>query len=219
MPSELTKSDPVKDDIDAQSGRFEFFKLTSTLGTAGLGGMAALFTDSTKIPSDLGSIILAGSCGVLFILTVFSCVSGEYSYANLLSARARETKIASSDDQRPIRIKAFEKSILNYSKLAYVTLLCTGLALLSFAGLRMFYHSSVSPEAALDVARQLISKEVDRENEWIQLEHLGVEGGDFLIKFGISPGLRKYIVRIGRKTGQVEEIGEENTKSKTQEIK
>jgi hypothetical protein len=100
MPSEVTKSDPVEDDINAQSGRFEFFKLTSTLGTAGLAGMAALFTDSAKIPSDLGSIILAGACGVLFIGTVFSCVSGESMRACRIATDSREAQPRYSSQKR-----------------------------------------------------------------------------------------------------------------------
>ena len=82
-----------------------------------------------------------------------------------------------------------------------------------FTGLRVFYHNTVSPDAALDVARQLVRKEVGREDQSIQLEQLGLQDGDFVIKFAISPGPRTYVVRV-RKTGQVQEIVEEHTKPK-----
>ena len=216
MPNEVMKSDPVKDDINAQSGRFEFFKLTLTLGTASLAGMAALFADPSKIPSEFASRVLAGVCAVLFIVTVYACISGLSTYANLLVERARESRPAAPDAVSRPRLEArdYEKSMVNHARGAFISLFLTGAALLVFTGLRVFYHGTVSPDAALGVAWQLVKNEMGREDQSIQLEYLGLEDGNFVIRFGTSSGQRTYVVRVN-KTGQIQEIVEKNAKLKT----
>lgn len=82
-------SPPIKDTIDANSGRFEFLKQTLTLGLAGIGGVAALFTDPSRVPSDTFSkwvLVLAGA-GLVFVVAF--AVMGLSAYANLLTVSAK----------------------------------------------------------------------------------------------------------------------------------
>lgn len=79
-------SPPIKDTIDANSGRFEFLKQTLTLG---LGGVAALFTDPSRVPSDTFSkwvLVLVGA-GLVFVVAF--AVMGLSAYANLLTVSAK----------------------------------------------------------------------------------------------------------------------------------
>src|ERR1700722_10057266 len=80
---------PLKDTIDANSGRFEFLKQTLTLGLAGIGGVAALFTDPSRVPGDTFSkwgLVLAGGGPVL---VVAFAVMGLSAYANLQTVSAK----------------------------------------------------------------------------------------------------------------------------------
>lgn len=65
-----TPPDALKAEIDAQSGRFEFLKQSLTLGLAGIAGTAALFTDTSKLPATLWSVITIGFFGVALVLVV-----------------------------------------------------------------------------------------------------------------------------------------------------
>jgi hypothetical protein len=59
---------PIKDTIDANSGRFEFLKQTLTLGLAGIGGVAALFTDPSRVPGDTFSNWVLAGAGLVFVV-------------------------------------------------------------------------------------------------------------------------------------------------------
>jgi hypothetical protein len=77
---------PVKEAVEAQSGRFEFFKQMLTLGLAGIAGAAAILIDSTKIPNDLLSMIAISTFGVALLVTSSASAMGLSTYANFLRA-------------------------------------------------------------------------------------------------------------------------------------
>src|SRR5690349_4812000 len=83
---------PVKDAIDTHSGRFEFFKQTLTLGSAGLAGIAALFTDPARVPADTLSKCIIAVAGLSLILIVAFAAMGLSSYANFLTAVDSEAR-------------------------------------------------------------------------------------------------------------------------------
>src|SRR5579863_1601358 len=74
MPS--PSDEPIRDAIDAESGRFEYFKHALILGAAGIAGLAAILTDETKVPETPLRKWLLGACGVIFLLLIVTAVFG-----------------------------------------------------------------------------------------------------------------------------------------------
>jgi hypothetical protein len=161
-------ADPLKYTIDAQSGRFEFFKHTLTFSAAGLAGMAALFTDPAKIPIDVFSKATLIWCGFFFAATLLACLLGISTYSNLLLATPYKSQVAEAEVAEPegdsrrreslrseeltFDIFKFAARIVHYARITLVTLLLSGLGLLLFASKAIFREPGQGEEAVLEAA-------------------------------------------------------------------
>jgi hypothetical protein len=141
-----TPSENVKNEIDAQSGRFEFFKQAVTLGLAGLAGTAAFFTDTSKIPSDpltAGAIVVMA---LMLLWTVGASLMGLSTYANLLKAHANsETTVAN-----------LRTSMISHAKQVFVAIGLTATAFAAYAGLQFANRkdSAVTAADAVGIAKK-----------------------------------------------------------------
>ena len=144
----------VKDEIDAQSGRFEFLKQSLTLGLAGLAGTAAIFTDSTKIPSDPATIITACVIGAALLTVVGFALMGLSVYANLLKADAASTAIATDTN-----VAAFRKSIVRHAQWVFGAIAATAIAFVVYAGLQVAHRDDhrITSIEAINISRKAMA--------------------------------------------------------------
>jgi len=132
MPS--PSAEPVKEAIDAQSGRFEFFKQALTLGSAGIAGLAAILTDETKIPQTILRKLLVAGCGVLLLATIVAAVWGISVYANLLTRLQDEGGRPPTAGAKRTSATA-RASVVTHARATFVTL--------SLAALMLFVYAAV----------------------------------------------------------------------------
>ncbi len=137
-----TASSPVKDAIDAHSGRFEFFKQTLTLGSAGVAGIAALFTDTARIPTERALKYAVAVAGVALIFVVLFALMGLSSYANLLTALGRENNLISGKSHR--LSSEYSVGVIVDARRVMIVLFVAGICLTVFAASRLFSRGSPS---------------------------------------------------------------------------
>jgi hypothetical protein len=125
-------ADPIREAIDAQSGRFEYFKYALILGSAGIAGLAAILTDETKIPDTLLRKSLVGASGVIFFLLIVTAVFGFSVYANLLTRIEDEKGQAPPAGARGTSATA-KRSMITYTRVILGVLLVGGATLLTYA--------------------------------------------------------------------------------------
>jgi hypothetical protein len=135
--SDVDTYDPVQKTIDVQSGRFEFFKQLLTLSAGGLAGMAALFTDPAKVPSDLFSRLCVGLAGLGLGACVLTCLSGISVYSNLLVLTDRGAE----------RVPRVAHSMVNHARLAVGAIVLAALSLFAFA-VWMLLRGPLPPDRA-----------------------------------------------------------------------
>lgn len=152
----------VKDVIDAQSGRFEFLKQTLTLGAAGLAGIAALFTDPTRIPTDLYSRIAVAIAGLSLISIVAFATMGLSAYANALTTLAREKGLMAPSQRKKSDIQSstfYIDGIVDHAQWVTVTLFLAWFSILAFAGLKFFYSQEVVRPSTLGGSGTIVKVE------------------------------------------------------------
>lgn len=139
-------SPPIKDTIDANPGRFEFLKQTLTLGLAGIGGVAALFTDPSRVPSDTFSkwvLVLAGA-GLVFVVAF--AVMGLSPYANLLTVSAKISRNTKD-------VEKYSKGVRDHARVVIIALSVALAGTITFAVNRLFAPPT-TPEGAVTDRRR-----------------------------------------------------------------
>ena len=160
---------PVKEAIEVQSGRFEFFKQALTLSLAGIAGLAALFADVDKIPSDYWTRLVISLTGIILLATAAASIFGISSYANLLRQIEKETADPDKSKDR-YNSTYYKEDIVRHALASFWGLMLTGMALLVFAGLRMLPHPVFGPEAALSLGHRIIVGQLGSGHS-IDLDH------------------------------------------------
>jgi hypothetical protein len=194
-----TAASPIKDAIDSHSGRFEFLKQTLTLASAGLAGIAALFTDPTRIPADSlskGAILIAG---ITLAVAIYFSVMGLSVYANLLTTTARE---AAGENPEP-SASFYAKGLRNHARGVIVGLFLAFIAIGFFAGYRLFSTAAGTPETAIETASALISKETKQPPDLLYLTRLEADTDTFTVSYSVPALNSDATVRISKKDGSV----------------
>src|SRR5271170_837708 len=134
MPATTPTLSPlaVKDAIDAHSGRFEFFKQTLTLGSVGLAGIAALFTDPARIPTDVVSISTLAIAGLALIFIVAYAAMGLSTYANLLVGLARANNLIPTSRQSRRSPAYYSDGITRHAQIIVIALFAAWISLTLF---------------------------------------------------------------------------------------
>ncbi|GAA0308914.1 hypothetical protein GCM10009087_18680 [Sphingomonas oligophenolica] len=184
----------VKDEIDAQSGRFEFLKQALTLGLAGLAGTAAFFTDTSKIPVDTWSIWTIIVMGIALLTTVAMSLMGISVYANLL--KAISTGDAPDD---------FRGSLISHARSVFLAISATALAFVIYAGAQLANHkapASMTSAEAIGVARRAIVAGGCETT----FETLTYRSNSISAAFDSHSCHRHYVVALDRKGGEIASI-------------
>jgi hypothetical protein len=190
---------PIKDAIDSHSGRFEFLKQTLTLASAGIAGIAALFTDPARIPADSlskGAILIAG---IGLAVAVYFSVTGLSVYANLLTATARK---AAGEHPEP-SVSYYAKGLRNHARGVIIGLFLAFIAIGFFAGYRLLSTTVGTPEAAIETALALVSKETKQPPDLLHLTRLEADNDTFTVSYFVPALNSDATVRISRKDGSV----------------
>jgi hypothetical protein len=200
MIDSATTASPVKDAIDCNSGRFEFLKQTLTLGSAGIAGIAALFTDPARIPADLLSKCAILGAGAALGTVVYYSAMGLSVYANLLTATANEA--AGKPLQKPALF--YVDGLRHHARGVVVGLFFAFIAIGIFAGYRLFFLTTAgSPEAAIETASLLVSKETKQPLDTLYLTRMDVDNDAFIVTYFVTLTNSDATVRISKKDGSM----------------
>jgi hypothetical protein len=199
MADAATPPSPVKDAIDCNSGRFEFLKQTLTLGSAGLAGIAALFTDPARIPADLLSKFAVLGAGVALGTVVYYSVMGLSVYANLLTTTANE--VAGKPLEKPVLF--YVEGLRTHARGVVLALLFAFLAIGAYAGYRLFCVTAGTPEAAIETASLFVSKETKQPLDTLYLTRMDTDNDAFIVTYFVTPTNSDAIVRISKKDGSI----------------
>jgi len=216
IPVSTAASSPLKDAIDAQSGRFEFFKQVLTLGSVGLAGIAALFTDSARIPTDVVSKGTLAAAGLALLTIVAYAAMGLSDYANLLTALAREAGLISATDKSQKSQKTpseYSDGIISHARIIIIALFVVWISLTGFAAFRLFAGTVTNTETALATARALVSKETGQPSESLFLTRLETDNNIFKIAYSVQAIQSETSVTISKKDGTVISIVQTRTRT------
>jgi hypothetical protein len=196
---------PVKDAIDAYSGRFEFLKQTLTLGSAGIAGMAALFTDPTRVPTDTFSKWVVSSAGLSLILIVAFAAMGLSAYANFLTELSRDARLIDTENVSS-NSKVYARGVIGHSQVIIIGLFLVWGSLTFFAGIKLFAPFSTSADTALTIARTIASKETGQPPQSLYLARLDIENDDFVAIYDANAVQSQITIRVSKKDGTVTKV-------------
>jgi hypothetical protein len=194
---------PLKDTIDANSGRFEFLKQTLTLGLAGIGGVAVLFTDSSRVPGDTISkwLLLCAGAGLLFV--VVYAIMGLSTYANLLTVTAK-----TPTDQK--QVTKYANGVRNHARVVIIALSVALIGTVTFAVNRLF-ASPATPDSAVTTAADFVAKETKLTTDRIQFSRMVAESDAFVVTYLVPTIGSEVIVRVAKKDGSVSQAMQQKT--------
>jgi hypothetical protein len=186
---------PIKDTIDANSGRFEFLKQTLTLGLAGIGGVAALFTDPSRVPSDDFSkrVLVVAGAGLLFVVAF--AVMGLSAYANLLTVSAKNPRKGAD-------VEKYSKGVRNHARVVIVALSMALAGTVTFAVNRLFAPPT-TPEGAVTTATGFVVKETKLTADMIHFDKMETDGDAYVVTFSVPTTGNGFTVRVAKKDGSV----------------
>jgi hypothetical protein len=172
---------PLKDTIDTNSGRFEFLKQTLTLGLAGIGGIAALFTDPSRVPSDTCSkwMLLCAGTGLLFVVAF--AVMGLSAYANLLTVAARVPRKADDVDK-------YSKGVRDHARL---------------------FTPPTTPEGAVTTAASFVATETKLTADMVHFDKMETDGDAYVVTFSVPTTGNAFTVRVAKKDGSVAQVSQQ----------
>jgi hypothetical protein len=175
------------EEIEAQSGRFEFLKQCLTLGLAGLAGTAALFTDASKLPTLTLTIITLGVFGVALVAITGGSLFGISGYANLLDH---------FDDENARN--RFRRSPKKWAFAAFCGVLVAPLAMLAFAVEQVWSVKDGQPISAVS-ANDAAWKAVAMPGCPLALEQSAPKGSGYEVVYRSTACGRLYTVTVDAK--------------------
>jgi hypothetical protein len=197
----------VKEVVEIESGRFEFFKQMLTMGLAAIAGLAAIFTEPDKIPGELVSRITIVLFAVSAIVVVIWSAMGISTYANHLRDVDNLSRNPDSEDLKK-KLAQTGRGMLSHAKVTLVSATVGALALIAFAGAKLFIlhpsSANESAEKAIAAANRFV-KALPGNPEIAGLDHFQIEGPDYVVTYFSNQDPHKYIVRVGRDSNEVSE--------------
>jgi hypothetical protein len=193
----------VKEVVEIESGRFEFFKQMIAVGLGGIAGLAAIFTERSKIPDEF----LTRSTIIIFAISALVVVGwsamGISTYANHL--RDVDKLARKPEDSVLIKNrKESEEGILHHARVTLIAAFVGALALIAFAGLQLINPHPVGPEAAMETAQRLIRLQPGNPIPK-SLDHFQLVGSDYIITY-VTDQNKKYTVKVTTDKNEVSEI-------------
>ncbi|RQH12674.1 hypothetical protein [Bradyrhizobium sp. RP6] len=191
----------LKDTIDANSGRFEFLKQTLTLGLAGIGGVAALFTDPSRVPADgLAKWMLVVAGAGLLVVVAFA-IMGLSAYANLLTVTAR-------DPSDPDGVTKYANGVRDHARVVIIGLSVALFFTATFAVNRLF-ASSNSPESAIAAAAGFVANETKLTTDRIHFAGMVADNDAYVVTFSVPTTGNDFTVRVAKKDGSVTQVAQQ----------
>jgi len=204
-PTRITFS-KVREGAESQGGRFEFFKQALALGLAAIAGLAALFSDPSKIPTSLTQKFILIAFSVLAFATIIMSFAGLHVYGNLLRAYYRgELEGQPTTEQggeTPQDAAQYEAWIPRFAAWTSWLIIAAGFLLILFAGWALFAPTAPRAVLALDVARRFVTTEV-RNSQSIELTRLEMRGEDFLISYTVVPSRTVYTMQVDKTDSEI----------------
>lgn len=194
----------VKEVVEIESGRFEFFKQMLTIGLGGIAGLAAIFTDEGKIPDGAwskGTLIAFAICAI--VVVVWSAM-GISTYANHLRDVHKLSLDPNSDDLKRNRDHS-EHGILSHARITLLAASAAAMALIIFAGVRLFGAEETGAAAAMGLASKTIRFQPGNPTP-TSLDHFQTVGDAYLVTYVTEPNRVQYTVRVKRDKNEVVEI-------------
>jgi hypothetical protein len=185
-------------DQDKWSAHLEYLKVAITLSTAILVVAAAIYSDTSKIPTDASKYALLASAVFVF----FTLVASIFGVIYLSNYLIRDPAAAQPHGGSRITIAA---------GLSFFSFLATGVCLLVFFLMRTFGGGPTLPakmienkviENVADMLKGQVSDPADRLN----FQRFEVKGNRYEIDYVIGQGPGTFHAEVDAATGQVESI-------------
>jgi hypothetical protein len=189
----------VREVAEKEAGRFEFFKQMLAVGLAGIGGIAAIFTETGKIPEWPLLRVSLAIFAICAVVVVISSSDGISVYANHLRDVRKLADNTNEQQEQSLKRKvdASERSILTHAKWAIAASWVGALSLLIFAILRLIWPDGIGVEGAMKRAREIITEQSGSPS-LIRLDKLETSPSEYIISYLTEPGDLKYTFKIKR---------------------
>ncbi|WP_334416650.1 MULTISPECIES: hypothetical protein [unclassified Bradyrhizobium] len=173
-------------------------KQTLTLGLVGIGGVAALFTDPSRIPADgLAKWILVVAGAGLLVVVAFA-IMGLSAYANLLTVTAR-------DPRDPDEVAKYANGVRDHARIVIIGLSVVLVFTATFAVNRLF-ASSGSPESAVAAAADFVAKETKLTTDRIHFTEMVTDNDAYVVTYSVPTTGNDVTVRVGKKDGSIARV-------------
>lgn len=195
---------------DKWSVHVEYLKLAIALSTALIAAGAAIYVDSTKIPTDWSRYVFLAAAGAIFMTLLFSLLSiAEISnhliyspVAQPAAAPAPATPVAANPTATPTNTRT--RRAVTYANLSFLSLAVSVACLAIFFGARTLVHGGPSFERALSSATsasvKLLNGAKGESAAWKSVE-LGADG--YVIVFQVAPTSEQITVQTDVQGGTI----------------
>jgi len=111
------------------------------------------------------------------------------------------------------RSSKFARSMVIHAQAALITLGLAGWGFAAFAAIRLIGGvSSQTPEAAMNEARELVSRQTNHNIGDVQLETFEIQGAEYKISYRIVPEDFIYAVTISKNDGEIKAAAHRTSK-------
>lgn len=166
-----------------------------SLGLAGIGGVAALFTDPSRVPGDTFSkwvLVLVGA-GLVFVVAF--AVMGLSAYANLLTVSAKVPRNTKD-------VEKYSKGVRDHARVVIIALSVALAGTVTFAVNRLFAPPTTH-EGAVTTAAGFVAKETKLTSDMIHFDRMETDSDAYVVTFTVPTTGNACTVRVAKKDGAV----------------
>jgi membrane-bound ClpP family serine protease len=163
-----------------------------------ISGVAALFTDPSRVPSDTFSkwVLLCAGVGLLFVV-VFA-IMGLSTYAKLLTVTA---KVPRNDDE----VTEYSKGVRNHARVVILALFVALIGTVTFA-VNLLFTSSATPESAVTAAADFVAKQTNLTTDRIHFTGMAADNDAYVVRYSVPTIESDFTVRVAKKDGTVTQV-------------
>ena len=182
----------IMNDKDRWSAHLEYLKVAITLATAILVAAAAIYSDSSKVPTDNSKYVLL--------------ISAIFVFATLVSSILAVIKLSNYLIRPDLNIVDRQQAaqITRRAGVSFFCLTATGFFILIFFAMRTFGGASIPPANAISEVTRTLSQQIDTQKESLRFNSFEAKGGKYLISYDVPQTATKFQATVDIYTGKIE---------------